>query len=855
MTILNVEQIITTLTNYFNEPLKDGEQRKIIFWVDKDREFTEEVELLEIEQVIVHKLTNSNQFHTKYILEEENPTSNYLIYTNQELSTEDNWLVDTVLYSQTFYADKISMLLGELNVEPSLRATIKKYEKFFNNKDRLKKFKGFDIQLDTVESIEISIMGVLCQTKTPDVEAIVRTVLMDSIVDSENKYLEQMEKFFDVKVFWSFVANRYGYIREEKSLKTLFIHLTVTALSHSIAEQYISNLQSYIAERNKSNGLVFIDHWMHHKSDYEIFNEYAEIVEKDIQISDLVKQVPLEEFKQADIFPYFDKAIIIYIANSLSTNLEDYEEYTKLIKLRRAKHFYETYQPIYEALFYTVKIHEFNKRYSNGIPQGQAVDMFSSYVNEYFEMDRFYRKFYVAYDQESNNELLKKLKTMVENIYTNWYMAELNANWSKAVKSELKKQWSLPGVNNQQHFYRNNIASRVNNGERVFVIISDAMRYEVGVELSERLNSETLGSCEVQSLLGVVPSVTKLGMASLLPYKELDFDENGRVLVDGKQSSGIENRQKILKSKVNDSVAVHFQEVLAMNKAGRREYFKGKKLIYLYHDTIDAHGDKASTEVYTFNAVEKAMDELYDLIKIIRDDLSGTNVYITADHGFLYQRDALEESDKIDQVAIDKVESKRRYILSRDKQEEPGLLDIDLTPIVMNEHKLTAYAPNSTIRFKMQGSGVNFVHGGASLQEIVVPLLEFKNKRQGQKGTKAITKVDVKLTNTTRKITNSIFNLSFFQTEKVGDKTIARKVLIYMVDEAGAVISNEETIIADRTFDQPEERTFKLRFVLKSIPYDKSKAYNLVIKDTETDVVIDKVPFNINLGIVSDFDF
>ncbi|NRK74378.1 PglZ domain-containing protein, partial [Salmonella enterica subsp. enterica serovar Typhi] len=133
-----------------------------------------------------------------------------------------------------------------------------------------------------------------------------------------------------------------------------------------------------------------------------------------------------------------------------------------------------------------------------------------------------------------------------------------------------------------------------------------------------------------------------------------------RVFVDGKDSSGLENRKKIIESKVAESIAVHFQDVLAMNKAGRRETFKGKKLIYIYHDTIDAMGDKASTEVYTFNAVETSLNQLYDLVKIIRDDLSGTNVYITADHGFLYQRDELEESDKIGQDSIDNIEVKRR---------------------------------------------------------------------------------------------------------------------------------------------------------------------------------------------------
>src|SRR5690606_5667117 len=108
-------------------------------------------------------------------------------------------------------------------------------------------------------------------------------------------------------------------------------------------------------------------------------------------------------------------------------------------------------------------------------------------------------------------------------------------------------------------------------------------------------------------------------MASLLPHRSLDFDKNGRVLVDSKDSAGLENRKKIIEPFVEESIAVHFQDVLAMNKAGRRETFKGKKLVYLYHDTIDAMGDKASTEMYTFDAVETALNQLYDLVKIIRD--------------------------------------------------------------------------------------------------------------------------------------------------------------------------------------------------------------------------------------------
>lgn len=852
---LNINQIESSLSDLFNEPLKDGEQRKVVFWVDKDNEFTEDIEQLSIEGVKIHKLTDRNQFYTKYLLEEEDPTSSYLIYTNMELGVEDNWLADTVFYSKTFYADRISLILSELNIDPSLRAVIKKYERFFNNKDRFRRFAALNLETYSEQIIELSIMSVLCNVRTPDFEEVLKTVLMDTLDDNESKYLSLLEKFFDIKVFWNYVSNNYGYEREKKSLKTLFIHLVVTAFSQSVGEENLNELNDFISNRNKTNAVVFIDHWMHHKTDYVVFDEYAEMAEQEIQLSNIINHLPVETFKQADTFPYIDQAIIIYIANGLVTQLEDYEEYTKLIKLRRAKHYYEKFASIYDGLYYTVKMQEFYKAHRQGIPQGRAIDLYHSYVNEHYLMDTYYRKFYVAYDEESNHDLLKKLKSLVENLYTNWYMGELSSHWSQAVEAEMTQDWSLPGVKNQQGFYSSFIGPKIHNGDRVFVIVSDAMRYEIGVELADRLNTETMGTCEVETLLGVVPSITKLGMPSLLPHKEIDIDSQGRVFVDGKDSAGLENRKKIIESKVADSIAVHFQDVLAMNKAGRRETFKGKKLIYIYHDTIDAMGDKASTEIYTFNAVETSLNQLYDLVKIIRDDLSGTNIFITADHGFLYQRDELVESDKIGQESIDAIEVKRRYILSKEQYEVSGQLAINLSSIIKNEELLTAYLPKATLRNKMQGSGINFVHGGASLQEVVVPLLLFKNKRTGQKGVKTIKKVDIKLTNTTRKITNSIFSLEFFQTEKVEDKLTPRTVVIYMADEAGEILSNEETVIGDRNFDNPADRTFKLRFVLKNIVYDRNKTYYLIIKDTETGVIVEKIPFSINLGIISDFDF
>lgn len=853
---MNIKQIRSSLQEIFNEPLNDGEERKLLFWTDVEEDFMNDYEKIEIENVKIIHLHRNNQFMIKHLIEEEDITSSYLIYTNLDLTSKDNWLYDTVKYSKTFFADRISLIMQEFKIEQNLRSLVKKYIRFFDNQERRHRLKSFDIQsFDHQDTFELALMNAICKTRTLDFETVLRTVLIDTLDDDNNRFLYELERFFDLDTFWDYVKREYDYTRETKTLKTLFIHLAVTAFSQTLNEKHLSNLNQFIAEQNKTNAFVFIDHWIHHRSDFNIFNEYIDDIEEEIQLKDLINSLSIDDFQDADIFPYIDRAIIIYIANSLMDQQEDYERYLQLINGRRAKHFYERYQYIYEALFYTVKMYEFHKQYTYGIPKGMAIDMYQAYTDEYYLMDLFYRKFYVAYDVAGSNELLLKLKPLVENLYSNWFLGELSTHWSQAVTNELSDNWTLPGVYNQQNFYSNVLVSHISQNERAFVIISDALRYEASVELQERLDSEIMGSCEMDTMLGVVPSVTKLGMAALLPHQKLQIDNNGDVLIDEKRTSGIDNRKKILQSYHDDSIAIHFDEIFKMNKVKRRKTFKGKKLIYIYHDTIDAIGDKAATELETFNAVEDAIDQISNLVRIIRNDLSGTHIYVTADHGFLYQRDELEVTDLMTKENIESMEVKRRYILSHEQKEVSGQQCINLSNIIDHEDPLFAYVPNATIRYRIQGGGANFVHGGASLQEVVVPLIYIRNKRSGQHGAEAIKKVDISLTNTARRITNSIFTLAFFQTEKVKEKTTPRTVAVYMADEENNVLSNEETIIGDLTFDDPKERVFNIQFALKNKVYDRNQTYYLIIKDTETDVIVDKIPFTINLGIVSDFDF
>ena len=163
--------------------------------------------------------------------------------------------------------------------------------------------------------------------------------------------------------------------------------------------------------------------------------------------------------------------------------------------------------------------------------------------------------------------------------------------------------------------------------------------------------------------------------------------------------------------------------------------------------------------------------------------------------------------------------------------------------------------PKGTSRFKVQGAGANYVHGGAMPQEIIVPVIKFKNDRSTS-SLNDIRKVKISLTSLTRKITNPIVFLEFFQDEKIQDKVISQRIRCYFEDEEGNRISNENIIIGDSRSENPKERSYREKFVLKSMPYDKKKQYFLVMQDDEDpNGDYDKIPFNIDIAIIDDFGF
>ena len=219
----------------------------------------------------------------------------------------------------------------------------------------------------------------------------------------------------------------------------------------------------------------------------------------------------------------------------------------------------------------------------------------------------------------------------------------------------------------------------------------------------------------------------------------------------------------------------------------------------------------------------------------------------------LYTYKPLSESDKIDRKAFsgNVYELGRRYALTAPDTTADFLLPVNLER-ELDGTPVKGYAPQDTIRMKVQGGGENYVHGGISLQELVVPVIAFKNLRTSNKNYVEVKNAELKLLSESRKISNLIFSLEFHQRQPVGDKIQPCTYSIYMTDDEGVVISDRQTVIADKTSDNAADRVFRVRFNLKAGTYDKKKVYRLVIAN---EIDVEEIEFHIDIAFADDFGF
>jgi len=251
-------------------------------------------------------------------------------------------------------------------------------------------------------------------------------------------------------------------------------------------------------------------------------------------------------------------------------------------------------------------------------------------------------------------------------------------------------------------------------------------------------------------MLGVLPSFTQLGMAALLPHTALEFSPDGKTVVaDGSTTAGTEARARLLGAHASGrATAITAEDFLLLNsKTDGRELSRANDIVFIYHNTIDAVGDTRDTEHKTCAAVETALQEVIKLLKKAAA-MNISHFVVTADHGFLYQHTPVAESDFLTLAEVPgTLKYDRRFIVAPTIPEDARLKCFTAAQLGL-AGKLQFGFPKGIQRLRLQGSGSRYVHGGASLQEIVLPAIEVKKERISDVG-----RVEVDTTDTGWKIT------------------------------------------------------------------------------------------------------
>ena len=847
---MNTDRIQTTLQQRFqNDSLWPHPHRRLIFWYDADRQFQDTFNDLDIPNVA--KLTlGDTPFTTKYHLLIEAPQQNFLLYAPfSEPAPQANWLLDLQKSGLSFSADRTALLYADLGLkERHLETTIRQHLKFFDSKKRTEALAAMELATTNESGLLLAMICVLAGLKVPNPDRPIRQVLIGGLLETENVLWIEIQKFVSASAFWQLVKEHLSFQDPNPTLYKLMSRLLITHLDTSLHGPISPSLESQVILPGQ-RAYAFIDQWMRDREDVSAWQKLSKQIGAELDIFPKLESISSDSLQDAATFEDIDRAIVRQCVTELKVQAGNLKRWHTIIQKRRSLVWFSDYQTTYDALAAAIDLVELQRKYNLGFRQPTA-QIFTAYTTDLYQFDLAYRHFIVASDKAKPILREQKLIEEIESIYVHWFLDKLGEAWSDALNDD--DDWSIPGIPCQTTFYRSNVAPILsrNDREKVFVIISDALRYEVASQLTEVIEKELRGEIKLSAQLGVLPSITKLGMAALLPGKTLELIPGGNVLRDTLNTQGAPAREQVLKRNSNvEATVLSAADLLKMTVEEGREAIKPYRSIYIYHDAIDTIGDKAASERLVLDACDNAIEELIKLVKRLCNALNATHVLITADHGFLYQRQSISEADKLPlPKAEDVLETNRRFILRTQPVETPGTLSFKLP---YETGGAIAIVPRGSLRFAIQGAGAQYVHGGASLQEVCVPIVTYHHKRAEKGDDGIVRKVEVQVNAPTRRVTNNRFKFNLMQVQAVEGRWRSRRVTVGLYDRSGEAITDIKTVELNSSSQQPIDREFSQSLTIAmSHPPDSA---NLIVRDPDDGIELVNEPWTISISIINDF--
>jgi uncharacterized protein (TIGR02687 family) len=774
------------------------DKHRIVFWYDPAHEFRQAFETLTLDGVEKIEVANS-EFAVKHRILREEPKQRFLLYRDGPRPADiDNWLLDVELGHGVFKTDQVAIWLADLGLPISFEDLAREHQEFFRSGRRLEKLKAVVRGDDTKARLRLRMLGV-CAGADGDFDTVVEALLAE-LAAAKDDSLRLIGRVGLSDFLWDQMSRLFGYRADEPSMGDFAITLFKSCYKSSVGGEALLAPEA----------LVFFRRWKNNRNAEEAFAtlsaEYAEALGV---AQDLAKR-DFRTLIEVDYFEEVDRAIIRALVHEVGSQTVAQADVLTWIRQRRQSHWYGSYRDIYEAIGFAAEFQQAMAQVTLGMTS--LAEGVERYAKSWYRIDQLYRKFIWRMQGSGQATLMRELFEQVENHYVNSYLLRLNDAWQRHV--DAANSWSAPPIPAQRSFYREHVGEFRRRDQKICVIISDALRYEIGEELLGRIRSLDRYEAGIEPMFGSLPSYTQLGMASLLPNEDLQIADNdsGTVLVNGQSSQGLENRRKVLATgRAGDrTAAVKAEDLMGMDKDQARALVRDHDVVYVYHNLIDAIGDKQVSEDRVFEAAEDTIEELVRVVKKL-NGANANNLIVTSDHGFIYQHRPIEESDfSSAQVEGDTILFRdRRFILGHGLKGNRGLRRF--TPEQASlEGSVEMLIPKSIHRLRRQGSGSRFVHGGATLQEIVVPVVKINKKRQSDTSA-----VEVEIIGSSNQlITSSQISVRFYQVAAVTEKTQARTLRAGIYAQSGELISDSHELVFDFRSENAREREVAVRFLL-----------------------------------------
>jgi len=833
-------------------------KHRIIFWYDETEQQRDSFLSFQADQVEKIELER-NEFRVKYQILHAPEDRKFLVYSPyQKPADENNWLMDLTEEYFVFAANQAAGYVQELEIDQNLEQVVADHLDFFSNKRErrdplkanLKSCNGAVTAGTLLDAMLSALIGEKRREreKSKTLDEMLMIIFRDLVSDLPRGYLKEIEKFGLKNHFLKKIDTAYGYQSGEASLEAILAHFFVNAFIYEKERR---------PEPVTAQAFTFIDGWRNTWDEIEVYQSLADRFEKELNVSGELKHLSLDTIQHYDLFKENDRIFLQKLITELELEHLSLNQALSMVERRKECYWFKTdtegrLKRLYGAV--ELYIHFQLNLDQISIGPSSSEKLWKTYTESLYRIDTLYRKFLYAY-REVRQDFLKPLLERIEKRYTNSFLALLSDAWHDSMTQDMPDWMERDG---QHSFFQRYVSPLLQDGKIVTVICSDALRFEAGKELAERLARENRVQVDVDPLVSCIPSYTQLGMARLLPHKTVEIDPatmNARC--DGTAATGSAGRQKVfdkwfasrgseLKAKVID-----IKEFLDLPLSVQQDEIEGFNCVYFYSSIIDSTGDNAKSEQDLPDGVEREIRNLIALIKRIIN-LNRTHLLITADHGFLFQHTALDENAMIPvERQPGELQRDRRYIVGRDMQEDRRFYQFAAEKLGIG-CGFQVQIPRGIVRIRKQGAGSRYVHGGISLQEIAVPVLKVYKSRKDD-----VREVQFSVLSGTGVITTNQHTVKILQEEPVSSKITPLVLTLRFESKDGAVLSSQQEVRLDSRDENQQNRVFGTQFVFsRSVEkYNNQQVLLCMYRDMHGHLVPvrDPLAYRIQISIAPDF--